>query len=574
VAVRLIVERERLIQAFKPEEYWTLDAKFSAAQGEKIEFEAKLNAIDGKTVDKLEIKNKEQADKILDDLNQAKYKITDVEKKSAKKNPPPPFTTSTLQQEANRRLGFSAKQTMMLAQQLYEGIALGDQGQVGLITYMRTDSVNLAEKFLGEAVDFINKNFGKEYTTGPRKYQAKSKMAQEAHEAIRPTAAENDPELIKDYLEPRQYRLYQLIWQRAVASQMAEAVMDSTRIDIQALATPYTFRATGSVIKFPGYLKVYPAQTTENILPDLKKDDLVDLAALTANQHFTQPPARYTEASLVKALEDYGIGRPSTYAPTISTIQDRGYVLKEEKKLKPTDMAFLVNDLLVEHFPNVVDYQFTAHMEDDLDEIAEGKIKWQPVIKDFWVPFKKNLDLKDKELNKKDLTEQTTNEVCEKCGKPMIIKVGRFGKFLACTGYPDCKSTRPLGEGNTPMEAPKETGEKCPECGSPLVSRRGRFGMFTGCSNYPKCKYIKKSPSQEFGSCPKCKEGKIVGKRSRRGFFYGCNRYPDCDFALWGKPVMPEGATEPEKCPDCGSILVLAKDDQIKCSNKECKFKK
>ncbi|MFA6322740.1 MAG: type I DNA topoisomerase [Candidatus Buchananbacteria bacterium] len=573
VAVRLIVERERLIQAFKPEEYWTLDAKFTAKNGEKIEFEAKLNTIDGKTVDKLEIKNKEHADQILADLSKADYQVTEVEKKAAKKNPPAPFTTSTLQQEANHRLGFSAKQTMVIAQQLYEGINLGSQGQVGLITYMRTDSLNLAEKFLSEAESYIKESLGKDYTNGPRKHHAKSKTAQEAHEAVRPTSAFNAPEVVKEYLEPRQFRLYQLIWQRAIASQMTEAVLDQTRIDITAQKTPYTFRATGSVIKFAGYLKIYPAQTKENILPDLADGDQADLVSLDANQHFTQPPSRYTEASLVKILEEYGIGRPSTYAPTISTIQDRGYVIKEEKKLKPTEMALLVNDLLVEHFPDIVDYQFTAKMEDDLDEIAEGKIKWQPVLHEFWVPFKKNLDLKDKELNKKDLTEEKTDEVCEKCGKEMVIKIGRYGKFLACSGYPECKNTKPV-EGGIPMEAPKETGEKCPECDSPLVQRKGRFGLFTGCSNYPKCKYIKKSPSQEFGSCPKCKEGKIVGKRSRRGFFYGCNRYPDCDFALWGKPVMAEGATEPDKCPDCGSILVHAKDDEIKCSSKECKYKK
>ncbi len=573
VAVRLIVERERLIQAFKPDEYWTIDAKFAAISGDKMEFESKLNSIGGKTIDKLEIKNQEQADKIVADLQSAKYEVAEVERKSTKKNPPPPFTTSTLQQEANRRLGFSAKQTMMLAQRLYEGVELGDQGSVGLITYMRTDSVNLAEKFLGEAKDYIEEKLGKEYTTGPRKYKAKSKMAQEAHEAIRPTSAANDPAAVKDYLEPRQFRLYQLIWQRAVASQMSEAVMDNSRIDIAALKTPYVFRSTGSVIKFPGYLKVYPAATTENLLPDLKEKETVDLAALNPNQHFTQPPARYTEASLVKTLEEYGIGRPSTYAPTIATVQDRGYVIKEEKKLKPTEMAFLVNDLLVEHFPQVVDYEFTAHLEEDLDKIAEGEIKWQPVIKEFWDPFKKTLDIKDKELNKKDLTEQETKEVCEKCGKPMIIKVGRYGKFLACTGYPECKNTRPV-EGGAIMEGPKETGEKCPECGSPLVERKGRFGLFTGCSNYPKCKYIKKTPSQLFGTCPKCEKGKIVGKRSKRGFFYGCDKYPDCDFALWGKPVMPEGGTEPEKCPDCGSILVHAKDDEIKCSSKECKFKR
>ncbi len=578
VAVRLIVEREREIQAFKTEEYWSIETKFCPQKvtsgSPPLEFESKLNQIAGKVIDKLEIKNQAQADKILKDLKNAKYVVADVEKKAAKKNPLPPFTTSTLQQTANNRLGFSAKQTMMLAQQLYEGIELGSLGQVGLITYMRTDSLNLADKFLSEAQGYIQEKFGNDYTKGKQFYKAKSKMAQEAHEAIRPTIVHNDPELVKKYLDDRQYKLYKLIWQRALASQMSEAVMDNTKVDINAIDTPYTFRSTGSVIKFNGFLRVYPTGTKENILPDLKLKDELDLISISPEQHFTLPPARYSEATLVKTLEEYGIGRPSTYAPTISTVQDRGYVEKEEKRLKPTDMAFLVNDLLVEHFPKIVDYQFTAHLEDDLDNIAEGKTKWQPVIHEFWGPFKKNLDKKDKELNKKELTEEKTNEVCEKCGKPMVIKVGRFGKFLACTGYPECKNTKPINGDNGEIQAPEKTGETCPDCGKPLVKRKGRFGEFVGCSGYPDCKYIKKQAAQEFGTCPKCDEGKITGKRSRRGWFYGCNRYPDCDFALWGKPVIEEGKTEPEKCPDCGSILVYGAKDSIKCSQKGCKYKK
>ena len=573
VAVRLIVEREKEILAFKSEEYWTLDAVFSPKNEDKIEFAAKLAKISDKTVDKLEINNQEQAEKILKDLANAAYQVTDVQYKQTKKTTPPPFTTSTLQQEANRRLGFSAKQTMMIAQQLYEGLDLGSQGQVGLITYMRTDSVNLAQKFLTEAQTYINKNFGENYTKGPKTYQAKSKLAQEAHEAIRPTNVSYSPDSISEFLERRQLKLYELIWQRAVASQMTEALIDTTRIDISALKTAYVFRATGSVIKFDGYLKIYPINAKENILPALKKDETLNLVSLTPNQHFTQPPARYSEAALVKILEEHGIGRPSTYAPTISTVQDRGYVVKEDRRLKPTELAFLVNDLLVEHFPKIVDFQFTANLENDLDEIASGEIKWQPVIKEFWEPFKENLDKKDKELNKKDITEEKTDQVCERCGKPMVIKFGRFGKFLACTGFPECKNTKPLDGNGQNAEPPKETGEKCPECASPLVKRKGRFGEFVGCSNYPKCKYIKKNQA-EFGPCPKCIQGKIVGKRSRRGFFFGCNRYPECDFAIWGKPVMAEGATEPEKCPTCGSILVYAKEDQIKCSSKECKYKR
>ncbi len=570
VAVRLIVEREREIQAFKAQEYWSIESIFAA---DDKNFESKLHQIKDQIIDKLEIQNESQAEKIVQDLKNAKYSVSSIEKKQIKKRPLPPFTTSTLQQAANSRFGFSAKQTMMLAQQLYEGIELGAQGSVGLITYMRTDSLNLAAKFLDETADYIKNKIGATYTAGIKRYSAKSKLAQEAHEAIRPTAANNDPESIRGYLNDRQFKLYQLIWQRAVASQMSEAIMDSTTVDIQAQKTPYTFRSTGSIIKFDGFLKIYPTNTKENILPDLKDSQEVDLVELKPVQHFTQPPARYTEAALVKALEEYGIGRPSTYAPTISTVQDRGYVIKEEKKLKPTEMAFLVNDLLVEHFPTVVDYQFTAHLEDDLDKIAEGELRWQPVIKEFWEPFKENLDKKDEELSKKELTEQASDEVCEKCGKPMVIKVGRYGKFLACTGYPDCKNTKPLNGANGEPQAPVETGEKCPECGSPLVKRQGRFGEFVGCSNYPKCKYIKKEPAQTFGTCPQCGKGQIVGKRSRRGFFYACDRYPDCKYALWGRPYVKEGNSQPEKCPDCDSILVYGPKDSIKCSNRECKYK-
>ncbi len=578
VAVRLIVEREREIQAFKSKEYWSIESIFrpdKTKSGQKsIEFEARLNEIDGKTIEKFGIENKEQAEKILNELKGAEYQITGSEKKQTKKSPLPPFTTSTLQQTANNRLGFSAKQTMMLAQQLYEGIELGNSGAVGLITYMRTDSLNLSDKFLTEVQNYIIEKFGKNYTNGIKKYKAKSKMAQEAHEAIRPTDASNDPESIKEYLDERQYKLYKLIWQRALASQMSEAVIDNTKIDISAVGTSYMFRTNGSIIKFDGFLKIYPTATKENILPDLEKKDKLNLVSIIPNQHFTQPPARYSEATLVKALEEYGIGRPSTYAPTISTIQDRNYVEKEDKKLKPTEIGTLVNDLLVKHFPKIVDYQFTANLENDLDQIAEGKIKWQPVIHEFWGPFKKNLEDKEKELDKKEITEESTDEICQNCGKEMVIKIGRFGKFLACSGYPECKNTKPLDSEGKEQQTPQETGENCPECESPLVKRKGRFGEFIGCSNYPKCKYIKKGTGQEFGSCPQCKKGKIVGKRSRRGFFYACNQYPDCKYALWGKPVIEEGKTEPEKCPDCQSILVYSAKNVVKCSNKECKYQK
>ena len=572
VAVRLIVEREREILAFKPQEYWSVEADFHPESATET-FRAKLAQIDGKTVDKLELKNEDEAQTIVKALEQARYQVSAVDHHQTKKGPLPPFTTSTLQQEANRRLGFSAKQTMMLAQQLYEGIELGSQGLVGLITYMRTDSVNLADKFLVEAQHYITAQIGPDYSTGPRRYKAKSKLAQEAHEAIRPTVAQNDPAAVKPHLDSRQFRLYQLIWQRAIASQMSEASIDSTKVDIAAQKTPYVFRATGSVIKFPGYLKVYPTATQDVLLPELKEKETVELQTLLPIQHFTQPPARYSEATLVKTLEEYGIGRPSTYAPTIATIQERGYVEKEDKRLKPTDIALVVNDVLVEHFPTIVDYQFTARLEDDLDEIANGEKEWRPVISEFWKPFNKNLKQKDKELNKKELTEEKTDEVCEKCGQPMVIKVGRYGKFLACTGYPDCKNTKPLNGDNEPA-APTPTGEQCPDCSSPLVKRQGRYGEFVGCSNYPACKYIKKEPAQTFGTCPQCKQGSIVTKRSRRGIFYACDRYPDCKTAFWAKPVIPEGKTEAERCPDCGSLLLYGPKETIKCSSKECKYQR
>lgn len=427
VAVRLIVDKEREIQAFKADEYWSVDSIFKASGQE---FESKLHQIDGKIIDKLEINDKASADKILAGLKDASYQVASIEKKEMKKSPLPPFTTSTLQQTANNRLGYSAKQTMVLAQQLYEGINIGEKGTTGLITYMRTDSVNLATKFLDEAQNYIKQNFGADYTTGVKIYKGKSKTAQEAHEAIRPTAVEHDPASIKEFLDDRQYKLYKLIWQRAVASQMSPAVTDTTRVDIAALNTPYIFRSTGSIVKFPGYLKVYPTGAKENLLPELKEKDSVELVKINTEQHFTQPPARYSEATLVKALEEYGIGRPSTYAPTISTIQDRGYVIKEDKRLRPTDIAFLVNDLLVEHFPKVVDFQFTANMEDDLDKIAEGEKKWQPIIKEFWNPFIENLKDKEETLKKEALLHVKEIGIDPKTKKPIFARIGRFGPFV------------------------------------------------------------------------------------------------------------------------------------------------
>ena len=570
VAVRLIVEREREIQNFKPEEYWTIVASLLKIKNQKSKiknqenepFDAKLVKIDTKILEKFAIKTKEKAEEIVRDLEGATYVVSNIEKKETKKSPPTPLITSTLQQEANRRLGFSAKQTMMFAQQLYEGVELGREGQVGLITYMRTDSVNLSEKFLNEARDYISSSFGKNYLPeNPRRFQTKSKLAQEAHEAIRPTLISYQPDEIKEYLSEGQYKLYNLVWRRALACQMAEAIIDSTTIEIEA--KKYIFRANGSVIKFDGFLKVYPSDMKENLLPTLIKGENIDLVKILPNQHFTEPPARYSDASLVKALEEYGIGRPSTYAPTIATIMDRGYVERiEGRRLKPKEIAFLVNDLLVKHFPIIVDYEFTAHMEDDLDLIAEGKQKWVPIISEFYKPFKENLMQKEKEISKKELTEEATEKICEKCGSPMIIKTGRYGKFLACSNYPECKNTKPLGE-KTKEEA-ELTKEACEKCGSPMVIKEGRFGKFLACSNYPECKNIKSITKSTGVKCPKCNLGEIVERRTKKGrTFYSCNRYPDCEFSLWQRPTG-------EKCPKCNSLLVFAGKDKIKCSNKAC----
>jgi DNA topoisomerase-1 len=564
VAVRMIVEREREIQKFVSEEYWSIEGIFSH---DKHEFPGTLHSIEDKKLEKMDLKSKEQVDKIVTDLSNAKYSIKDIEEKETLRAPLPPFTTSTLQQEANHALGFSAKQTMRLAQQLYEGVELGSEGSVGLITYMRTDAVNLSTQFLSEANEYVKKSFGKEYQLdSPRFFKNKSKGAQEAHEAIRPTDPHRDPESVKPFLERSQYRLYHLIWRRAVATQMSDAKLKNIRADILS-NNNYLFRSTGQSIIFDGWLKLYPEKIKENFLPEFKIKDSVDCLELKPEQHFTEPPARYSDATLVKSMEEYGIGRPSTYAPTIATIEERGYVERDDKKkLKPKDIAFLVNDLLVEHFSQIVDYQFTAQMEENLDDIAEGKKDWQPIIATFYEPFKENLDTKDKELTKKDLTEEKTNEICPKCGKPMVIKVGRFGKFFACSGYPECKTTKPLPDEEKSLPKVELSEEICNKCGSQMVIKHGRFGPFLGCSNYPDCKNIKAIEIKTNVACPKCAKGELVEKRTkRRKIFYGCNRYPDCDFALWDKPTG-------ELCPKCKQPLVFGAKGVIKCSSKECDY--
>ncbi len=540
VAVRLIVEREREIQKFKAEEYWSIEANLSK-QKEKQTFVGRLHKIDDKTVGKMEINSEVEAKKITADLEGANYKVIDITKKEVKRNPSPPFTTSTLQQEAARKLGFSAKQTMVVAQKLYEH---------GHITYMRTDSLNLAASAMTQAQEVITQEFGAKYgLSEPRHFANKSKGAQEAHEAIRPTNLTHLPQNFRVTADRSGARLYELIWKRTIASQMQQAILDQTAVDISA--GKYTFRANGQVIKFDGFIRAYTEGTDEKsedeiegALPELNIDETLQLHELSPLQHFTEPPPRYTDATLVKALEAHGIGRPSTYAPTLSTVQERGYVTKEDKKYKPTEEGFLVNDMLVENFPEIVDINFTSHIEEELDDIAEGKLKWVPVIEEFYGPFKKHLIEKEKSVEKQIEISTTP---CPHCGKPMLIKYGRMGKFLACPEE-GSKVTLPMPEEAAQIKALEEKtkGELCPICGKPMEVKRGRFGYFLGCVDYPKCKGISKIWNKTGFKCPLCldtaerkdKPGDLVEKKGRgRGKpFYACTRWPDCTLILNKKP--------------------------------------
>jgi DNA topoisomerase-1 len=571
VAVRLIVEREREIRAFKAEEYWSIDAIF--AKG-KESFEASLLKHKGK---ELKIGSDKESQKILKDLKGSDYTVTRVEEKDVTRHPAAPFTTSTLQQEASRKLGFSVKRTMIIAQQLYEGVEHG-KGTTGLITYMRTDSVNLSQIALKQAQEVIAKDFGKEYClSAPRLFKGR-KGAQEAHEAIRPVDLSLKPEDVASYLDKDQARLYELIWKRTLACQMKEASLKALGVDITPTASPeYTFRATGQTIEFPGFMRAYvegadnPEEELahqEKLLPALKKDDDVNLKEITPNQHFTKPPARYTEASLVKKLESEGIGRPSTYAPTITTIMARGYVEKEAKQLKPTDLAEVVTDMLVKHFKHIVDYAFTAEMEESLDAIAEGKKKWVPVVEEFYTPFHKTIMEKSESIKKEDIVNlETTKEKCEKCGSDMIVKLGRFGKFLSCSNYPKCKNAKPMVGAQVVEKTAEEkelerklAGKKCEKCGSPMEVKHGRFGDFLGCSGYPKCKNIQSIVKPTGVKCPECKDGQMIERRARKTgkVFYGCNKFPKCKNAVWDKPTG-------NLCKKCGGLMVTKKDQEI-CS--------
>jgi len=558
VALRLIVDREREIQKFTPVEYWSLDALLANHAGEA--FQAEVIQHRGH---KLAIANAAEAEKHRAALADAVYTVASIEKRESSRSAGGPYTTSTLQQDASRKLGYSVKRTMVLAQQLYEGVSLGDT-PVGLITYMRTDSLHVAEGALKQSHDVITKEFGAEYALEkPRHFKTRSKGAQEAHEAIRPTDLSRTPDRVKRYLNKDQLRLYTLIWQRTLASQMAPAKFENTRLDVSA--DGYTLRANGRRVTFDGFLRVYQEGTDEPEkeiapLPAVVEGEELKLLGLDAAQHFTQPPARFNEASLVKTLEEHGIGRPSTYAPTISTLIDRHYVRREQRALVPEDVGFTVVDFLTEHFPDIVDLGFTARMELDLDRVAAGEVEWAPVVRDFFVPFEKLVKEKTASVKKSDVTEEATDKICPKCGRPVIIKLGRYGRFYSCTGFVKGKKGDPPPPGGCDYSAPLEgeeqgpeivEGEVCPDCGKPLAKKRGRFGPFIGCTGYPDCKYIKKNVQKTGVTCPLCGQGELVRRRGRgRSVFYGCERYPECTFtarelpATAGQPAVPAGAAE------------------------------
>jgi DNA topoisomerase-1 len=632
VALRLIVEREREIKAFEKKEYWTIDAHLAA--NKPPAFDARFL---GKGEEKIEVTNGEDAEKIRAALEQADWIVRSVDKKERRRNAAPPFTTSKLQQDSSRKLRFSVKRTMMIAQRLYEGVELGEEGLVGLITYMRTDSTRVAPEAIQEVREYVGKEYGAAYLPEtPNTYKEK-KEAQAAHEAIRPTSAMRHPDQVKQYLKEDEFKVYKLIWQRFVASQIMPAVFDQTTVDIDAKSKSETFwfRVTGSVLKFDGFLRVYEEskegkdeedEELKHKLPALEAGQKLTLKELKPEQHFTEPPPRYNEASLVKELEERGIGRPSTYSAILSTIQERQYVQKLGGKFTPTEIGLVVTDLLVENFRDIFDVAYTAGLEEKLDEIEEGKEKWTDTLAEFYKKFTKDLKYAEKhmenikrmekptdekcercgaplvikwgrhgsfyacstydkedentctftkenpinlpDLDSADVQETTQEEYCENCGRVMVLKRGRFGQFMACTGYPDCKTTRRLDQGKKVPDIPLD--EPCPKCGRNMMIRHGRYGEFTACSGYPECKYVKQNYIGV--KCPECKEGDLVEKRARKGnTFYGCGNYPKCKFTSAHKPIA-------EKCPSCGSEYLVQKflkdGPVIACPNKECEYER
>jgi DNA topoisomerase-1 len=584
VAVRLVVEREREIKAFLPVEYWTLDAEVEGK--EPHPFRARLIKVDGVKAD---VKDQATAEELVKELERAQFRVEKVDRRERRRNAPAPFITSKLQQDAANRLHFTAKKTMVLAQRLYEGVALGEEGQVGLITYMRTDSVRLSPDAVDAVRAFLKARYGAEVVPDEPVVFKGRKSAQDAHEAIRPTSLEYPPERVRPFLEPDMARLYELIWNRFVACQMKAAVYDQTTADLSAGRT--LFRATGSTLKFAGWLSVYgevPAEDEADrekpsgeealedasfVLPPLTEGDVLVLRRLLPEQHFTQPPPRFTEASLVKELEEQGIGRPSTYAAILSVIQDKKYVEKLEGRFHPTELGKITTEELVKHFPHEMDVTFTAGMEEKLDRISEGEARWKDVLQEFWDPFKVTLAQAAVQMRDVKREETPTDIVCDKCGKPMSIKWGKMGRFLACTGYPECKSTSDFKEVDgkiIPVEE-QPTDEVCEKCARPMVIKRGRFGRFLACSGYPECKSSK--PLSIGVACPTCNVGYLTERRSRRGkAFFGCNRYPDCTFAAWDRPL-------PEACPDCASPYLLQKYSKrdgasVVCPKKECGYRR
>ncbi len=580
VTVRLVVNREREIEAFEPKEYWKIDVLLETEGKEGL-----LAHVTHVGDQKIDINNGTDAQAVVETLKTAQYRVINIEKKEQKRKPPAPFITSKLQQEAASKLHFTAKKTMMVAQQLYEGLEIGQEGPVGLITYMRTDSMRVNEEAQAQTRSTIQEQYGQDYLPAkPPVYKSK-KQIQDAHEAIRPSlpVADYAPDSLKKYLSHDQYRLYKLIWQRFLASQMTPAVFDATTVDIEA--GHVRLRTNGSILKFKGFTTVYTEaqaegqeeQGEDNRLPDLRQEQPLFLVEIKPEQKFTQPPPRYNDASLVKALEENNIGRPSTYAPIISTILDRDYVQRRENRFYPTELGMIINDLLVEHFPDILDVEFTAAMENRLDSIEEGQAQWDQVLNHFYGPFKQELDKAQEGMkNIKSHVEVELEQRCEKCGSPLTVKWGRHGKFIACTNYPACKNTKPMAvdeQGKIVVKEEDTVEGTCEKCGSPLVAKYGRFGRFLACSRYPECKYTK-AINKEIGmTCPKpgC-GGQIIERRSRKGrLFYGCSHYPKCEFVSWDRPL-------PQACPVCGHAWLVEKYSKktgksIQCPAEGCDYK-
>ncbi len=571
VALRMVTDREREINAFVPVESWTLDAMLQK-QGDATEFGAQLHSLKGQR-SRLNIPNEEQARSLETELTGASYQVADVRQRDVRQRPAPPFTTSTLQQDAGRKMRLTAQRTMSIAQQLYEGLELGSDGSVGLITYMRTDSTQVAVSAVDEVREYIAGRYGKDHMPDkPRTHSRRSKSAQEAHEAIRPTSIRRHPDSLRPFLSREQLNLYTLIWERMLASQMADAVSEATTVDIDAACRQsgnvYNFRATGSVLKFAGFRSVYLEGRDDaddadggKLLPPLNSGDVLDCAKLDANQHFTEPPPRYTEATLIRAMEEKGIGRPSTYAPTIGTLVERRYVERERNRLTPTPLGITVADLLTEHFTDVMDLDFTAKMEEELDGVAQGEREWVPMLRDFYDPFHEAVNKANETFSR----AEETDEVCEKCGEPMAIKTGRFGRFMACTGYPKCRNTKDMGD-NPGVPFEEASDEICEKCERPMVIKTGRYGRFLACTGYNAeenpCENRRNLLNKIGVACPDC-GGDLVERRARgRGGrpFWGCSRYPACEFILNRRPL-------PTPCPECGKLMAQLNRSTIACTS-------